>query len=164
MLIEHVGITVKDLEMSARFYEALFGVPRLEDVSWRGQKAEYVARMMGQPGLTLDAVFIQLPGSSVILELVEFHGLAAGESAPVPHYKVNGTHLGLYVEDLDAGVERARAAGVKDFGEVVPIQHGPYMGTGGRSVTFHDPDGNNLQFMEITGRPGALALPVNALR
>lgn len=162
MLIEHVGLTVRDLERSARFYEGLFGVKRLQNVSWRGEKAEYVATMMGQPGLTLDAVFLQLPGSSVIMELVEFHDLEAANPGPVPHYEVNGMHLGFYVTDLSIAIEQAERAGAQDFGQVVPIEHGPYMGTGGRSVTFHDPDGNNLQLMEITARPGHLSMPVGA--
>jgi hypothetical protein len=54
---------------------------------------------------------------------------------------------------------RVHAAGSELLGEPVAIEYGPYQGTGGRSATFRDPDDNNLQFMEISSRPGQLPLP-----
>ena len=161
MLIEHVGITVRDLERSRVFYEAILGEPPLQRVSWRDKDAEYVARMMGQPGLTLDVVFFRI-GREAILEVIQFHGLPeTGESKPVRHYEVGGVHLGFCVKNIEEVFDRLRAAGVGVLNEPKPvaIEYGPYKGTGGRSVIFRDPDENNLQLMEITSRPGGLPLP-----
>lgn len=159
LLIEHFGITVKDLPTSVRFYSALFDARPIERMEWRGKDAEYVAEMMRQPGLTLDAAFFRIPGSNAILELIQFHDIADGEGTPVWHYQTSGTHLGFYVEDIDAVAARLRPVGVEFLTKPVTIQAGPYRGTGGRSTTFRDPDGINLQLMEISGRPGHLPLP-----
>lgn len=160
LFTEHVGITVSDLAVSERFYSTLFGEPAVDHVTWRGKNAEYVARMMGQPGLTLDAVFFRLPGSNILLEVIEFHGLEdTGSGQATRHYQIGGVHLGFYVPDIDPLIKRIVAAGSELLGEPVQIEFGPYMGTGGRSATFRDPDENNLQLMEITARPGRLPIP-----
>lgn len=159
LAIEHFGITVKNLEKAVRFYSALFDSEPIERTSWRGKDAEYVADMMSQPGLTLDAAFFRVPGSNAILEVIEFHDLKDAEGTPVRHYQSSGTHLGFYVDSIDAVADRIRKAGVEFLTEPIRIAYGPYQGTGGRSVVFRDPDGINLQLMEISGRPGNLPLP-----
>jgi catechol 2,3-dioxygenase-like lactoylglutathione lyase family enzyme len=159
LALEHVGIVVKDLDASTKFYQTLFGEEPLQKTSWRGENAVYVANMMGQPGLTLDAAFFRIPGTQVILEVIQFHNLDDTSNGALRHYQVGGTHLGFYVPSIDALLDRVRAAGSELLGEPVRIEYGPYLGTGGRSATFRDPDDNNLQFMEISGRPGNLPLP-----
>ena len=159
LAMEHVGITVKDLDRSVRFYAALFDTDPLDRRSWRGKDAEYVADMMDKPGLTLDGAWFQLPGSNTILEIIEFHDLPDGDNQTVPHYQTGGVHLGFSLPSIDEAASRVRAAGAKFLTEPVSIQYGPYMGTGGRSVLFRDPDDNNLQLMEISSRPGNLPVP-----
>lgn len=159
LAVEHVGITVKDLDASVNFYRTLFGYEPLDRREWRGKDAEYVADMMAKPGLTLDGAWFQLPGGETILEIIQFHDLPDGEAKTVPHYQTGGVHLGFYVDNIDGYADRVREAGARFLTEPVPIQYGPYMGTGGRSVLFRDPDDNNLQLMEISSRPGNLSLP-----
>lgn len=159
LAVEHVGITVESLDRSIQFYRELFGSEPLDRREWRGQSAEYVANMMGKPGLTLDGAWFRLPGSNAILEIIEFHDLADGEGSAARHYQTGGVHLGFYVENIDDAAERVRKAGAEFLTEPVAIEYGPYMGTGGRSVLFRDPDGNNLQLMEVSSRPGNLPLP-----
>jgi catechol 2,3-dioxygenase-like lactoylglutathione lyase family enzyme len=159
LAVEHVGMTVKDLDTSVRFYSALFDTAPLDRAEWRGKDAEYVANMLGQPGLTMDAAFFQLPGGNTILEICQFHNIKDGIGTPVRHYQSGGTHLGFYVDNIDAVTERLEKAGTKLLSKPVSIEFGPYKGTGGRSVLFRDPDGVNLQLMEISGRPGRLPLP-----
>ena len=160
--VEHVGMTVKDLETSIRFYTALLGGAPIDRASWLGKDAEYVADLLGQPGLTMDAAFFKLPGSNLILEICQFHNIKDGVGSPVRHYQTGGSHLGFYVDSIDAVMDRLREAGTELLSKPVAIQFGPYKGRGGRSVLFRDPDGINLQLMEITGRPGRLALPAEA--
>lgn len=159
MLLEHVGITVSDLDRSVRFYSTIFGTEPMARAEWRGKDAEYVAKMMGQPGLTMDAAFFQIPGSNTILEMCQFHDIKDGKGVPVRHFQSSGMHIGFYVDDIDAAAERVRKAGSELLAEPSTIQFGPYLGRGGRAVLFRDPDGINLQLMEITGRPGGLPLP-----
>lgn len=157
--VEHVGMTVRDLNVSVRFYTALFGAGPIDRAEWRGKDAVYVANLLGQPGLTMDAAFFRLPGSNTILEITQFHNINDGIGAPVRHYQTGGTHLGFYVDSIEAVAERIRNAGSEFLSKPVTIMFGPYLGKGGRSVLFRDPDGVNLQLMEITRRPGRLPLP-----
>jgi hypothetical protein len=50
LAVEDVGMTVKDLGTSVRFYSALFDTAPLDRAEWRGKDAEYVANMMGSRG------------------------------------------------------------------------------------------------------------------
>jgi catechol 2,3-dioxygenase-like lactoylglutathione lyase family enzyme len=159
MLLEHLGITVKDLEDSVRFYTALFGEEPVERVMWRGDNAVYVADMLGQPGLTLDAAFFRIPGSNALLEVIQYHDLDDGEGPALKHHETGGVHIGFYVSSIEVAKARVQAAGSYFLSEPVQIKHGPYLGTGGRAVLFRDPDGNNLQLMEVTSRPGNVPLP-----
>jgi hypothetical protein len=61
---------------------------------------------------------------------------------------------------LDKTMERLRALGVTFRSEPIDIPYGPYKG--GRSIYFTDPNGMNLQLMQLAGRPGQIPLPPNA--
>ena len=159
LAVEHVGMTVKDLGVSIRFYTALFGSGPVDQASWQGKDAEYVADLLGQPGLTMDAAFFRLPGGNMILEMCQFQNIKDGIGSTLRHYQTGGTHLGFYVDSIDAVMDRLQKAGTELLSKPVKIMFGPYMGRGGRSVLFRDPDGVNLQLMEITGRPGRLPIP-----
>lgn len=158
LFIDHIGLVVKDLEESVTFYTALFGPP-VQRVSWRGKDAEYVAQMVAHPGLELDAAFFQLPYSQSLLEMIQYRGVAP-TGARLDPMQVSATHLGFYVENLAATVERLRALGVGFRSEPVDIPYGPYKG--GRTIYFSDPNGMNLQLMQLVGRPGKVPLPDRA--
>jgi catechol 2,3-dioxygenase-like lactoylglutathione lyase family enzyme len=151
--IDHIGIAVSDMDRSVRFYGALFDAQPLQRVEWRGKDAEPIAAMAGRPGLELDAVFFQIPHTNSILELVKWLNMT---DQPVANYAaeaIGGLHLGLFVEDMDAALERLRAIGAQ-VGTPVDLTHGAYKG--GRAVYFRDPDGALLQLMAVTQRPGKL--------
>jgi len=154
--VDHVGIVVRSLEESVPFYEAILGTPPIQRVTWRGKDAEYVATMVAHPGLELDVAFFQLPTSETLLEMIEYRGVkpTGGKLDPM---QISAMHLGMYVEDLNATVERLKRFGVTFRSEPVDIPYGPYKG--GRTIYFNDPNGINIQLMQVVGRPGGVALP-----
>jgi catechol 2,3-dioxygenase-like lactoylglutathione lyase family enzyme len=150
--IDHVGVVASDLNASIEFYRKLFGDP-IDRVEWRGEHAAQVARLMGRPeGLELDAVFFRIPQTDAIFELVHFRNTEQGvvEGSNVD---VGATHIGLFVDDIDEVVDRL---GLETAGAPMELPIGPYRG--GRSVYLKDPNGANLQLMEVTRRPGGLPL------
>lgn len=150
--IDHVGVVASDLNASIEFYTKLFGDP-IDRVEWRGEHAAQVARLMGRPeGLELDAVFFRIPQTNAIFELVHFRNTEQGvvEGSNVD---VGATHIGLFVEDIEEVVDRL---GLETAGAPMELPIGPYRG--GRSVYLKDPNGANLQLMEVTRRPGGLPL------
>jgi catechol 2,3-dioxygenase-like lactoylglutathione lyase family enzyme len=68
-----------------------------------------------------------------------------------------GNHLALVVDDLDATVERVRAAGVEPGGEIIA------RGDGVRRTFVTDPDRNIIELMElgveVTGSEPRLTAP-----
>ena len=59
-------------------------------------------------------------------------------------------HIGVVARDLDASI----AFYTKLLGQPMDLPIGPYRG--GRSVYLKDPDGANIQLMQLAGRPGRL--------
>ena len=158
LIVDHFGLVVRSLEESIPFYTAIFGPP-VQLVSWRGKDAEYVAKMVAHPGLELDAAFFQLPFTQSLMEMIEYRGVTP-TNAKLDPMQVSATHLGLFVENLDKTMERLRALGVTFRSEPIDIPYGPYKG--GRSIYFSDPNGMNLQLMQLAGRPGQIPLPPDA--
>ena len=154
--VEHIGIVVRSLRESVPFYEALLGEPPIQRLSWRGKDAEYVAKMVAHPGLELDAAFFRLPTTQTILEMIEYSNVPA-TGAKLPPMQISAMHIGIFVDDLDATMGRLRDFGVKFRSEPVDIPYGPYKG--GRTIYFDDPNGVNIQLMQVIGRPGGLGLP-----
>lgn len=150
--LEHIGITVSDLEVSIAFYSELFGEPPVERVEWTGKNAEYIARMVGQPGLELEGVFFRVPGTDALLEVLAFRNVPPKAPARLDPSDIGAVHLGWFVDSMDAAVARLSRMGVAVMGEPVELMHGPYRG--GRAVYFRDPDGYVLQLMEVRSRPG----------
>jgi len=158
LFVDHFGLVVRSLEESIPFYTAIFGPP-VQRVSWRGKDAEYVAKMVAHPGLELDAAFFQLPYTQSLMEMIEYRGVKP-TNAKLDPMQVSATHLGFFVENLDKTIERLRKLGVTFRSEPIDIPYGPYKG--GRSIYFSDPNGMNLQLMQVIGRPGQIPLPPDA--
>jgi catechol 2,3-dioxygenase-like lactoylglutathione lyase family enzyme len=156
--LEHVGIIVSDLDVSVDFYTRLFGAPPVELVEWKGADAEYIARMIGKPGLELAGAFFRIPGTSALLEVICYTAAVAdARRPPLDPAEVGAVHLGWYVDSIDETIGRLAEIGVTDIGTAVDLMHGPYKG--GKAVYFRDPDGNNLQLMEVRTRPGGVPPP-----
>ncbi|ETA07034.1 MULTISPECIES: VOC family protein [Gordonia] len=108
--IDYVELTVTDMAAARTFYSGAFG--------WEFN--DYGPGYSGIVG----------PGGA---GSPEAGGLALGDSAPTR----GGPLVLLYSDDLDATVEKVRAAG----GQIVD---GPYDFPGGRRFHFTDPSGNEL--------------------
>jgi lactoylglutathione lyase len=146
---DHIGITVRDVERSAQFYEESLGFVPVERWS-RGEP--YVQRLVGYyPDVTLEIVVLQIPGSPVLLEILEYQGV---ETAPIDPANGNpGTaHFCLFVDDLDDLYARLEAKGVEFVSEVETATAGPIKG--GRVVYMIDPDGIRVELVELRKEMG----------
>jgi catechol 2,3-dioxygenase-like lactoylglutathione lyase family enzyme len=144
MRLDHGGLLVSDVERSLRFYVDALGLEQVERPS------------------TFDT-----PGAWLQVGAQQLHLI--GETEPgraramTPRYDAAeivigyGTHLALDVEDLDAAIARAAAAGVHPPGEVFA------RGDGVKRVFFTDPDGHVIELMQtgvaVTGDEPRLEAP-----
>ena len=141
---EHVGIQVRDVERSARFYEDQLGFIRVG----RWSKSEpYVQRIVGHyPDVTLEIAYLQIPHTDVYLEILEYRGVPRTPVDPATANPGTG-HFSLYVDDLDALYRRLKADGVQFVSEVQTSTAAPIPGS--KIVYMIDPDGIRVELVEL---------------
>lgn len=148
--VDHMGVVASDLNETVEFYTKLFGEP-IDKVSWRGDDASNVARMMGRnEDLELDAVFFQIPFTNTIFEVLAFHNTEQ-QAVVARNVDIGATHFAFYVEDIELAISDL---GLEVSGPPMDLPIGPYRG--GRSVYLTDPNGANIQLMQLAGRPGEM--------
>ena len=117
MRLEHVNLTVSDLDRSIDFYRQVFGF----EVRWEGQTS----------GGTRAA---HIGNATMYLALFE---AAKPGQAPLDYAAVGPNHFGLIVEDLDPIRQRLHEAGIEPHLE---DDYDP-----GIRLYFYDPDGMEVE-------------------
>ncbi|MFI0842852.1 VOC family protein [Mesorhizobium sp. IMUNJ 23232] len=133
--VHHVGLTVADRASALKFWETFLGKPaRWATVLDR----PYLGRIVGMPGVKINAAFIDLPGG-VIVELLDYQ---VEERSPNPDRTSNpgNVHLCVKVEDASASWRRAVDAGARPLTPDGPvdIDGGPNVGARGAYLRIHD--------------------------
>ena len=145
MRLDHGGLLVSDVERAVRFYTDALGLEQVPRPS-----------TFDTPGAWLQ-----------VGEHHQIHLIGETEEGRARHMNPGldpaeiaigyGNHLALVVEDLDATVERVRAAGVQPGGEIIA------RGDGVRRTFVTDPDRNMIELMEfgvpVTGSEPRLTAP-----
>ena len=141
--LDHIGFTVSSLDRSIPFYTVLLGEEPFLRKLW---DVEYVGRIVGYPGVVLDAAFWNLPNDT-ILELLEYRNPKPGV-VDMESYNAGNAHLCLATEDIEADFERLRPTAA-EFRHPVPVDipWGPY--TGGKAIYLRDPDGISIELIEL---------------
>jgi len=145
---------IGDLDRSLAFYEGLLKmqVPPARD----GQRPFFnnpgLHRMFGTTGANERHTDARIPGTSMGIEMIEFHDIE--RRAVRPRFQDAGAvTLVLLVREVDTMLARLRAAGAKILtpgGQVVALD-------GGRSVLLEDPDGRPVELRQLSVPP-----PTNA--
>jgi catechol 2,3-dioxygenase-like lactoylglutathione lyase family enzyme len=140
---EHIGIQVRDVDRSSRFYQEYLGLERVARFS---MSEPYVQRIVGyHPDVTLEIALHAIPGSDVQLEILEYRGVE--KRAFDPATANPGTaHFSLFVNDLDELYARLTAHGVEFVSEVQTSVGGPMKGS--RIVYMKDPDGIRVELVQ----------------
>ena len=73
----HMGLQVADLDRSVAFYRDVLGFTVV--FAWNPQ-ADYIRTLVGYPDADIHAAVLRLPGSEVVLELLEYRNV---ERTPV---------------------------------------------------------------------------------
>lgn len=120
MHLEHVNVTVADVERSAAFYADLLDL----HIRWKGESAD------GKP-------VIHVGDSRSYLALFE----ARTEGRPELDFdRVGVNHYGFVVDDLDDALARLRGLGYEPHAE---FDYEP-----GRRAYFFDPDGQEVELVQ----------------
>lgn len=141
--LDHVGLSVADLDTQAEWYSRALGLEQLEPG--------------GIPDVGLRVVFLVDPDHGWALELLTRPGSQPrprATSAPEHVLSQGYGHICLRVADVDAMYARLVAAGATSI-----MEPGPSPVSGVRMAFVADPEGN---FIEMLDRPGPPGTPVGA--
>ncbi|MDA2979812.1 MAG: VOC family protein [Actinomycetota bacterium] len=132
--INHIGVTVEDLEAAMAFWTGFLQV----DPLWHLYlDAPYLSSITGYPKLAIEACMIPLPGG-VFLELLEYQtsGKASNDMGTA---NPGNVHICFEVSDVDAAWSRAVALGARSRSpETGTISSGPNMGNRACYLRIHD--------------------------
>ncbi len=113
--LAHVGLTVSDLDAAVAFWERFLGTP---PASRPTLDRPYVERLVGIPGVRIEAAFFDLPGG-VRVELLEYP--AARPSGPVSHERPGHAHVCLWTGSAAQSWRRAVDCGAEPVDPAGPV-------------------------------------------
>jgi catechol 2,3-dioxygenase-like lactoylglutathione lyase family enzyme len=142
--LHHVGITVKDLDASIRFYHDLLGLPFSNEPSPWFDNPE-LGPAVGVPGAGLRQVSLLLGDTT--LELLEYKSPPSETSEPLRSNNIGASHVAFLVDDIEDMKAELEAKGVTFFSSVNVVDEGVLAGW--RWVYFADPDGYPLELVEV---------------
>jgi catechol 2,3-dioxygenase-like lactoylglutathione lyase family enzyme len=137
--LHHVGIPVRNIERSLRWYREVLGLEA--EFEARAEGAD-VSQNVQLENAKLRFAFIPLGGS--ILELLEYES-PVGEDFRLRNCDVGAVHVCFEVDDIDAVYRELTARGV-EFSIEPARQSGPIEGQ--RCCYFRDPDGIQLELWQ----------------
>ena len=140
----HAGITVSDLDRSLEFYCGLLQMELL----WRRMYREpEISAIVGVPDATaFDIALIQVPGSELTIELIDYQGCERRSGSTEPSNYGTG-HFCVFVRGIDALYDDLSARGVP-FRSKGPVEMTGGANRGGKSLYSLDPDGYIIEFHE----------------
>jgi glyoxylase I family protein len=149
--LTHVGICIRDLERSLRFYRDGLGFTQLSDLRIAGEPTSTLLQL---PEVDLHACYLERDGTRIELLYYAVPG-AVGPSEPRAMNQLGITHLSFRVADLPAVLERLRAAGAR----ILHRSRIDLPAFEAAAVFVTDPDGTLIELVQAPGDP---ALPPGA--
>jgi catechol 2,3-dioxygenase-like lactoylglutathione lyase family enzyme len=143
--VEHIGITVPDIEAATEFLAAAFGAQPLYDMLSEPLSGPAIEQGLGVPaGTELKAIRMLRLGHGPNLELFEYGGVDQRE----PHRPsdLGIQHFCLYVDDIDAAAARFAEAGGEVLSEPGDLPGGD-AGEGNRYVYARTPWGSTVELV-----------------
>ena len=142
--LHHVGITVRDLDASIRFYHDVLGLQFSNEPSpWF--EGPGLGPAVGVPGAALRQVSLLLGDTT--LELLEYKSPPSETSEPLSSNNLGASHVAFLVDDIEAKKAELEAKGIAFYSAVNVVDEGVLAGW--RWVYFDDPDGYPLELVEV---------------
>lgn len=108
--IEHVGVTVPDLEQATAFFTEAFGAERLYDMLTEPLAGPAVEAGLGIPeGAVIETIRMMRLGEGPNIELFVYSGVKQRDPVRPSDYGLQ--HFCVYVDDIDAAADQFEQAG-----------------------------------------------------
>jgi lactoylglutathione lyase len=135
--VSHIGLCVRDLETSLRFYQDVLGFEVLARMP--GIRQPDVANLLELDDLSMDLVFIER--DTLRIELIHIHDPVATGGGKSAFNRIGFTHLSVKVAHFDTELERLRKLGVSLIEKTI----GSSPDSNARFAFILDPDGNRIE-------------------
>jgi glyoxylase I family protein len=142
--INHVSITVADIDASISFYTDLLGLRLLGRGDARG---EHLDKIIGLG--EIDLRWAELEVGTQMLELFQYRH-PAGTAIRSRTSDSGNVHIAIEVKAIDELYQRLTAAGITCRSAPVTIPSGDWSGT--RCLYALDPDGVTIELIEVAKR------------
>ena len=138
--VRHIGIVVKNIENSLKFYRDLLG---LQIQRTMNESGEYIDNMLGFKDVKVKTVKMSAPNGLTLVELLEFDA-PKGRDLSNQINDLGASHVAFTVSNIDEMYEKLKQSGIK-FN--APPQLSP---DGYAKVTFcFDPDGTPVELVQV---------------
>lgn len=145
--IDHVGLTVADLDRAVEFWCGRMGLRLLGRVTETGPD---IAALLGEDSVEIEIADLDADGR--IIELIRYIR-PAGQPVRARSGDLGSCHIALRVDDLDAALERIQGSQARQISRHPVVLHDPGGAWDGVACCYiADPDGN---IVELVQRPGA---------
>lgn len=143
--LDHVGLTVKDLDRSIQFYCAVLDCVVQERAVINGAEVE---TLTGIPGAVIHTADLKLPRGGM-LELLQYVG--STQTLVQRRFDAGHSHIAFGVDNVEAARSRALSAGALNCSLPVTLNEPGSSWDRARVCYVLDPDGRTIEFVE---RPG----------
>jgi catechol 2,3-dioxygenase-like lactoylglutathione lyase family enzyme len=140
--VDHVGLTVTDLDRSIKFYTEIL---ECSVVVEQEKEGGYLAAIVGYPDAHVKMAHLQPPGSSQRIELFEYRSPKSAPRELEPR-NVGNAHVCFVVNDLAALYNRLVENEVSTFSPPVEVDTG--VNKGGCALYLRDPDGITIEVFQ----------------
>lgn len=143
--VDHVGMTVPDIEQATDFFERVLGCRHLASAGPYRADDDWLQRHVGvHPRAEIEAMRLLRCAPGANLELFQYRAPEQRRTPPA-NSDIGGHHLSFYVADIEAAAGRLRAAGVDTLAGPFGAAPGDY---GGQQVLyFRTPWGSYLELV-----------------
>lgn len=143
--IEHVGLTVPDMEAATKFFADAFGAEKLYDMLTEPLAGPEVETGLGIPqGAQIEAIRMLRLGEGPNIELFTYTDTE--QRAPVAPNDFGIQHFCIYVDDIDAAAQRLADSGGTLLSEPNDLPGGD-AGEGNRYLYARTPWGSTIELV-----------------
>lgn len=145
--LDHIGITVPNLDAAAKFFSDVLGAETMYDMLPEPMSGIGLEVALGVPeGTKLEGIRMMRLGAGPSLELFSYSTEVQRE--PVRPSDLGIQHFAVYVDDIYAVAVRIEEQGGRVLGEIDVLPGGDE-GPGNKFVYTHLPWGGTMELVEI---------------
>lgn len=136
--LEHVGLSVGNMDRSLEFYRDFLGMELIMDIDASDDR---IGRVIGIPDAACRIVHLKL--GQTVLELFEYTNPAGSNIAQTMRQCDHGLiHIGFAVTDIHGELQKLKDANIALLGEPVEFRPGVWV------AYFRGPDGEVCEFRQ----------------